>query len=370
MKNRLTVILGAGSTKNINFPTTESLTEKINNKLKLISLISKFFDNQLKIFNKTINFEDLIYLIKQLYFLFKTKNLVGNNNLYREKLEEILNIIGQEIILSKDNYEKQSNDYKWYEDFWLKLSTVYNLDIISFNYDNLFEKNIFKNNISNGFIDNILNSNDLLEFNKCSFYKRKCLDNNKKIKHAQHRIIRLHGSINFYSFDDLGCNEVEILKNKYKANEKFYNLYWKFDEKINKYISSSGNSESRSFIFSRKNKFYTSIITGHKKTEDFVPEPYKTYYSIIPKLFFKNSKTLIIGYGFNKNDSHLNKYIKTIKGNVYVVSYAEKDEEKKIINKIKSETSFDFSEESKTHKVIFTGFGSKIDINEIIKFLK
>ena len=322
-KKRLTVLLGAGSVKEIGLPQTEKLTdllinninfydnlhqrlwvffnsncihnEKLLNKKKcLLGLIGHSKKQaEIKLNNafkkKIINFEDLIFAVEELYSANK-----GNSN-YRNHLKDFISIdekyvkkpeyyidilntsikqIFKKVSKSVNEFDKKKdNEFKWYIEFWKKLSDEYYLDIISLNYDNIFECLIFnKNEYENGFYP--FSKNSVFQFNYNKF------NNTFKNDYNKHRVIRLHGNINY----DVMINYAEArgpgFSAKFDNLEYFEQLDLILFKNKNIYNYTKGN-----ICYFKNNHLFSPIITGFNKEEKMIQEPFCSYYYLLPKIF-------------------------------------------------------------------------------------
>lgn len=327
MKKRLIVVLGAGSTHKIKFPTTNQITEIFLNQLKKddsneeeLSAIKRELELYHKGININYNFEDYFFGLRLLAEK-NSKNMMKRKK-YIQKIENCINIIKKKILYSIEKYYKNNCDFAWYKNFWEKLSDKYYLDIISLNYDNLFEKYIFKEKIITGFKHY---NSELSEFNKELFFKEE----------NSHKLIRLHGCINYTLPFDIDVNRSDKLCNTdYFKN---HNIYWQNNDNnilmVNN--SSSGDYENPTSAYYKKeednkkkkkskNRLLTTIITGYEKEEFLINgiEPYKSYYQELDKIF-DNAKLLLIGYNQNENDRHLNKYIDSFGGRSVNINFDE-----------------------------------------------
>lgn len=293
-KKRLTVILGAGSMLEIGFPSTDAITGKFLENAEY----SKIFDEM----NRKPNFEDLFFEARE-----RKDNSVNDNDIYfyRRLITEGIHIIKKEIIEAQEKYRKKSIDYSWYKNFFSQLGSDFFLDIISLNYDGLFEVDIFREQILTGF----LHTSD----SKSKFVSEELMHN----FHTMHRILRLHGSIHFR----LPYDENVSASSSYEYNEEYDksgNLYWDAIPTLFKYLSSHGNSSARKEELIERDKIpNTTIITGHRKADFFSTDPYRTYEVLLPE-FFKNQGLLIVGFNHNPNDLHLNSKIPKDKNRIEV----------------------------------------------------
>jgi hypothetical protein len=347
-KPRLTVIVGAGGTINIGFPSSKCITCKIREDDFLNNLFTRldnFWNNENPKERKVIIFEDLIFLLEELYSYKKGNENYRNHfyavsriiddykdytsNFYLDKINECIVKIRNLIIDSTTLFDgkKNSDEYKWYTEFWKNLADKYYLDIISLNYDNTLETIFTKETYDNGFNDEVRPDNN--KSTECTYFfdSKQFLKN--KIK--KHRIIRLHGSINFRIIKNLLIEDREDSAIKNKINELYFrkhpykqlDLFWADNKNTN---------PSEPILYYEMNHMITPIVSSYNKEEKMLPEPYYTYYSLLPKIISESKNMLIIGYGFNKNDIHLNNSIKRLSQyfkddkKYYIINYLEQPE--------------------------------------------
>ena len=326
-RQRLTIILGAGSLRDLGFSSTKKLTLFLMNKTILatkgkknpITIYKFIYYELLSYFNKfsqedeqySINFEDIIYSLENLYSLsiskipiteipvapiFKPhigtfinfKDTINNFSVndFETGLNNGLNIIRNKIIEEINKYKTKIGTAKWYSDFWKNLKNHYYLDIISLNYDNILEKIIFENDeFINGFVK-INNKSEISVFNY----------NNLLTSTDKHRIIRIHGSVNFSTI-----HNKNFWKRKYNiANEG--DLFWIENERkiLPRYIYKYHSINNELILIG-------SLIMGHRKLNKLYYEPYISYHAILSKIISESPNLLIIGFSFN--DLHINSII-------------------------------------------------------------
>lgn len=379
-KPRLTVILGAGSAIKIGFPTSKCITWKLKNGIsdgddiikKLDIVLKKFYKN-----NQEINFEDLIYLLEELYSLSKGNVNYRNHirafislpseyknydsEFYLDIIDECINLIRKLFIDATKCFWDNKAEHQWYFEFWKKLSENFYLDIISLNYDNLLES-IFEKEFDNGFNINFSN-NSVYKFDGKDF-----LNCNPKIE--KHRIIRLHGSINFQPM----INHAEA---RDKTFAKHFDQLEKYEQLDLFWFTNTSIPTKEKIIYFKNNQMISPIISSYNKEEKMQAEPFASYYSILPRIFSASPNMLLIGYAFNQNDIHLNNFIRRMsqhhKGNekYYIIDHLDEtlyDNEQKNEQKKKSEFQEKIYEDtldrSKTLKIDLGSFDKGIERDE------
>ena len=381
IKPRLTVILGAGSAINIGFPSTEEITSQIEELLNEKDLLAENLKSHFQSFfgeKRKINFEDYLFYLEELYSYFKGEknyrnhiaSLVSLNrdfektsDFYRESIDlcikKIKGLIDKAMISFR---EKERKDYQWHLDFWKELNRRFSLDIISLNYDNIFEAMpdiSFNSGYSKIFFENSVYSFDAKEF--LAFDKES----------QENRIIRLHGSINFAPMRNYATSlNPEFARNfdRLETNEQL-NLFWFNDLKL---------ASREPIIHFQNNLMLSPIISSYNKTEKLHKFPFSIYYSLLPKIFSESPNMLIIGYGFNQNDTHLNNFLSQLplyhkdKERFYIIDYAqskesEKSQKNKIHESLYGESRILPQDRSETVKINFEGFSEGVQDGETIK---
>ena len=193
LRERLTILVGAGAVVEISKVSTNSITTKLlsSNKIHTSStaLFNKIYSDLLKNNQKwdyyTPNFEDIFHGLEILSGLFTQDNASPEfkpiykyftsikdeyqqfdpYKIYPPKMDITLSLAFSDLLeIITDSIESYSTlpVADWYQNFFLNLSNHYNLDIFNLNYDNLFEK-IFEN-YNDGF-ENSKDNSTYIEFN-------------------------------------------------------------------------------------------------------------------------------------------------------------------------------------------------------------
>lgn len=315
-KKRISVLIGAGGVVDIGAPTTQALTKKMETKLsgldlsnaqQLLTTIQKLFQCYFSSSaSDELNFEDLIHIFERMIpFVEKKeqKTYKGSSphisafvdlnpemknvasikllhNMISEGINEIANCIDQ---YSRELDFKSPQKHQWFAAFWKDLLKMGLVDIISLNYDNVFEKIFVDLPLIDGFSSK---KGDSVE----SFSPKVFSGTSKS------RLFHLHGSILF------GYNDPEnLLLNKFHHLVKFTN-----------YDSAQETWQGRSGSYTQGGDFLSRspIITGLSKTDRIFLQPYLTYLSEFVRALAKSPRLLIVGYGFN--DLYINELLEIV----------------------------------------------------------
>lgn len=308
MTKRVTALIGAGATFDLDAPSTDYLTQIIiNKKLDLLNSKSNLLKSISKIIQQyynpnKINFEHIIHVLEMLETYKNGWSMPGNIKFkppitpfikprYTRFMKDDISLtIAKRVLIETiasevNKYDvnfKDSNKYDWYKNFWSKSEIIW--DITTLNYDTTIE-NSFKNNIEDGFEDS---GDSYYRFNPLKFQNTK-----------QSTIAHLHGCINF--------GYPRQIINQYVYEDNHEDIY-----KLNSY------SEAKDTWFGRStNRTQASeetiigpIITGLRKTEKLNTFPYSYYQNNFQNSILKNSRLLIIGYSYG--DLYLNQIMERI----------------------------------------------------------
>lgn len=315
INKRITILLGAGAMSEIGGPSTEDITNEvikektfdfINSVIidyPIIAEIKIHLDKYLKM---NSNFEDIMYAIEILISLKKKKNkliesvftVLNQRVCYDPALlkmagRDLLNRICFRIKNFQETVEKDSKN-NWFKNFWLNLSKEIKLNIFTLNYDNYLRECIKYDKTTDGFF-----KTDDIEIYK--FQEKKLITSKK------HKILNLHGAINYGFNDDL------------TTIVKFEDINQAIDSWKNRTLSNSQN---------KREMFYSSIIAGLNKTNKILLNPYSTYLYELKRGIRDNDKLLIIGYSFS--DYHINAILNKFKNfhknpKVVLIDYISKD---------------------------------------------
>ena len=267
MKKRLTVLLGAGAAHEIGFPQTPCITKEICSSTFIKLLYTK----------TCWNFEQILQFCTQLYR--DSKNDTDRET-FLNCQKQILRCITGAVAHASDKYTQNAEENSWYDTFWKTLADEYALDIISLNYDTLFENRIFQNRICNGYDKNNFEP-ALLE------------------QSDENRIIHLHGCIGFYTMPAGDAPDTEKTMSHLNAPA----LYWNTTPAPNE----QEMLDTRYFIYTGSSFQKTSIVTDENTYAFENIEPFKTYRTLYETLL-KNHRLLTIGYN-NRHVRQLDKFI-------------------------------------------------------------
>lgn len=292
-KERLTVVLGAGSTIEIGFPSTQEITQSLEQDCPATIEVLKEIEAKSPNVISQPNFEHIIQHIIDRYGAARKKSDNDGTRQSLSDLQSCIRCVKSKII----SVALRGSEFEAYQSFYYQLQKAFDLDIISLNYDNILEEIVFKNGVENGFDYAV--KDYIYRFNE---------DFSKKPP-KRHRILRLHGCINFVPAYDLDVNITDIEKEM--GAFKTHSMYWHRNPKnaLEVLISQPGGhtTPSHEIQFSSSEPI-SPIISGIDKRRFFHVEPYKTYYDMLDGIF-ENSRLLIIGYNQNENDEHLNRFL-------------------------------------------------------------
>lgn len=252
---------------------------ELRNKIEIPEVKDKFIFYS----ENFINFEEILYICNELYSMsvdidnlhnpmkeftsmkkeFQHFNYIDYSLLYYE----IIKLIKEKIAEDTKNIKKDK--YKKIREFYHKLNEKFDLNIITTNYDPLLLK-IFPD--------------FFIGFDKKTkeFCQQEIIFNNHK-----NYLYHIHGSLyNRLEKDEIVYDEEVYLNN-------------------NIIISNTGIRDTNKVILE------SPIIAGYDKQNKILYNPFKTYFSQIPKMIYETDGILFIGYGFN--DIHLNSNFEMIR---------------------------------------------------------
>lgn len=307
--NRITVLMGAGATLDIQAPSTKDLTQAVKDLAKSPKVrferqeIIKHIFSTLENFcpRSETNFEDVFHAIEQLISVKGARNpdvIRGFKPILTAFLEDgdwlkstepthlysLIHLIRKTI---GDHLYKVCNEFgeqpkaNWFKDFWLQLGRRFDLDIATLNYDNFFEQIFDNNDITDGYSNNTQSPSSFSTFT---------LGTAKK-----HKLLHLHGSILFGKLHPRHRNLLQI-------DNPFHSLL-KFDS----YEAATEGWEvdaGENYAQSGEQAANGPIITGLRKPDKLLISPYIDYSHQFFDSLSKNKNLLIIGYGFG--DFHIN----------------------------------------------------------------
>jgi len=308
MRTRITALVGAGATFDIDAPGTDKLTQIVRKKkLDLFYSKSNLLVNVSKVLAAyydphTINFEHIIHVLEMLDTYKSGWENPGNVKYkppivpfikprYSRFIKDdislltakrvLIEIIAEEVNKYDINFQS-SNKYDWYRDFWSDVKC--NWDVTTLNYDTTIEKSLI-DRFEDGFEDT---GDNYFRFNPL------------KLKNpAKSTIAHLHGCINF--------GYPRQIVNQYAYEDTHEDLY-----KLNTYkealITWPGRSTNRSQA--SEETLIGPIITGLRKVEKLNTYPYSYYQNNFQNCILNNSSLLVVGYSFG--DLYLNQIMERI----------------------------------------------------------
>ncbi len=323
MKERITVLLGAGAMIEATGVSTKSLTEKVISKCKKYkinqesekSVVDVICDKFLSVYNKEISaeseastiekitsiisFEDIFHVLELLPNYKKNKyGYKGHISAYTifselnnefEKLDmksvylsaqEIIDVINDEIFNYDCEFNKKGKDFKRFFDE-ISSEGNYKFDVFNLNYDTWMEQTL--KDYNDGFIKIPEGNGKMQRFDINEYLK----------EDDRHTISHLHGQICF-EYPDFKVDEV----NRYVYKESHNTLY-----KYNNYNDAKDyrlrSAHSGDSTQSGENLFRTNIVTGLMKTDKLLWNPLNVYHNRFMNALLKNKRLILIGYGFS-----------------------------------------------------------------------
>ena len=323
MKQRTTVIIGAGAVldfnfDNITYPSTANITDIIS-RIKVEGLYNKESNiistiyseiNQIieKSSNITINFEELYSLLEHLW----TINTISNKNTdygsriyspraiplyghfvdlqkhidfpnieYERALINIISTITNIINQYNQKFNENILYESWYRQFWKNREKQW--DIFTLNYDTTIENSLTE--YEDGF-ESVHNTN-YEHFNPTKLYQ-----NNKQLSTIHH----LHGCINYAELNPKEFQSTHSNRDMYKLTN--WNL-----EIMNEYLE----FQCPPITQTHSQYINSPIIIGQRKLDKQTFLPYSIYHANLANKIIQNKNLLIIGYSFG--DLYINQLI-------------------------------------------------------------
>ncbi|MBI5360168.1 MAG: SIR2 family protein [Planctomycetes bacterium] len=304
---RITAFVGAGGMVEIGGLTTEELTAKVKAKKQSIFDVTARVDveyNFIEKKDKKLNansshlcsFEEILHVLEMLvsyHFCFNLgapKNpklplahfvkpidyeYFSNLPLLLEAKRNLFKVIADEINEKyMFNFPKKENE--WFSLFWKNVSKKCPLDIFTLNYDDCIEKSV-------DFYEDVYIST---EKNFCKF------DFSRLVATTLSRIMHVHGCI-LYGYPY--TRQSDFIEEDFEDLCKFST----YEEAQKTWFYRSTNTAQ-----SGEEAIMGPIITGLRKTDKLLCEPYSSYYFLLHNAILQNSRLLVIGYSFG--DNHVN----------------------------------------------------------------
>jgi hypothetical protein len=284
---RITCLLGAGAAVEIGGPTTDALTKLIDENWEKAGLGN--IANTLQ-----GNFEEKFHALEMLYsYKMSRRNTLNGyiavkkefiNWEYIKACNLLLETIGERIY-EYSKVESMRSLELWFYDFWRDFAGMTALDVITLNYDTCVEQCLRQ--YEDGFSEEIavmgISSNCAYRFNP------KTLDET-----GSTRVMHLHGCINY-------ANGLTRDVNQYCYDDDFHDLY-----KYKTYEAARENWWGHSTPYAQDGVdiHVGPIITGLRKADKILVNPYMSYDYEFHKALINNSSLLLIGYSCG--DRHIN----------------------------------------------------------------
>lgn len=330
LKERITVILGAGAMIEASGVSTRTITEKIIDKCKkykindkndksVVDIIcNKFllvyennvkeFDSKLSELDKITNlitFEDIYHVLELISSYSAKSGYKGHasgfqvfsdiTNEFKDldigsvylSIREIIDIINEEVYSYDCKFKELGNDFKKF--FEELKGDKYALDIFNLNYDTWIEQSLETYN--DGYID-------IEGYGK---YMQRFDINEYLMKDDRDTISHLHGQICF-EYPSFKSEDI----NKYVFKESHNTLY--------KYTNFQDSKEIRDRTWrsadlnqAGETLFRSNVVTGLMKTDKLLWSPLNVYHSKLMNCLIENKKLVIVGYGFF--DLYINNFL-------------------------------------------------------------
>lgn len=296
---RITAFVGAGGIVEIGGLTTKELTEKVKTKKQNVFDAVEKTDVEFNFIEKVANkldsdnsrqcsFEEILHVLEMLtsyHFCFNSgvsngmklplahfvrpldHEYFNNLSLLLEAKRDLFKVIADEIN-KKYMLGFSGKETEWFSFFWKEISKKCALDIFTLNYDNCIEKSM--DSYEDGYVstDQNFRKFDVLRF----------------VGTALSRIIHLHGCI-LYGYPS--ARKIKLIEEDFEDLCKFET----YEEAQKSWFFRSTNTAQ-----SGEEAIMGPIITGLRKTDKILCEPYSSYYYSLHNAILQNSRLLIIGY--------------------------------------------------------------------------
>lgn len=323
---RVTMIMGAGSVLDMNFPpdvkrpTTWNITgevrkpyddsldntRKINIVEEIYQVLYKAFPTDQNLWWKTgiepnIHFEILFHVMEQLlsyesvwsdnnknpymypYFApFTSSNFAFDRQDLSKVMKEFIMRIMDIVNAYNQYFLNDGGKENWYRDFF---KSDFKWDVFNFNYDTTVENSLGE--YEDGF-EKISDRIDAI------FRPQKLFENKNNYSTVNH----IHGCINYYYKNNINDDMSET------TMHDLY-LYPNYGEVKNRM---TGRGQSTPVSQNNEEYYAGPIITGLRKTEKLTCTPYDFYHGNIYKSILGSNAMVIVGYSFG--DLYVNNLIK------------------------------------------------------------
>ena len=317
MKDRITIILGAGAMYEATSVSTRSLTDKIINKCRDIgpfsksrkSLVDAILENAKVIYPSVIcpmetkgpvyplNFEEIFHVLEVIPNYLRNhgqKAFVSPYHIFTCIKEEFSGLTNEEVIenarliIDTINDEIYSYDRLFHENgqeysyFFNKLIDESHccLDVFNLNYDTWMEQSLVEYN--DGFVDIPGYEKTMKRFDIGEYYK----------KDKRHTVSHLHGQI-LFEYPEFMENDI----NRYSFQDPKNTLYkYSNYEQAKSFRKRSVRSDDHTQ--SGENIFRSNLVTGLMKTDKLLWNPMAAYHNRLMNSLVENSRLILIGYGF------------------------------------------------------------------------
>ena len=356
MKDRITIVLGAGTMCDMTEVSTSSLTKKIIKKCQEVgpfsksdkSLVEAIIENARNIYPLEteesaypMNFEEIFHVLELIPNYLRKQGLKAFvspyhiftyikeefSGLTNEKVLEnariIIDTINDEIYSYDRLFPKNGQAYCSFFNQLIKESECY-IDVFNLNYDTWMEQSLAEYN--DGFVDIPGYEKKMKRFDIREYYK----------KDGRNTVSHLHGQI-LFEYPEFTKNDI----NKYSYQDP-KNLLYKYANYKQAKDFRKRSARSDDHTQSGENIFRFNLITGLMKTDKLLWNPMAAYHNRLMNSLMENSRLILIGYGFG--DIYINSLLEQYNAmhyndrKVVMIDYVKCNEEN--IWKIRAGNSF------------------------------
>lgn len=299
MKNRITVLLGAGAVIESTDVSTQSLTDAVISNCKKHKLVDKICEVLQNEYSKDAkpNFEDIFHVLELLLGFRSSSGYKGYTSMSSifaqfesqfadiepisifSSARELIETINNEIALYDLEFATKGKKFSNFFDQLIN-KTGSALDIYSLNYDTWVEQSLKEYN--DGYVD------------IDDYPNMKRFDVSKAFTPSdKHFVSHLHGQICF-GHPEFSVKDV----NKYAFQESHDTLYKYSNYSIARdyRIRSIRSNDSTQ---AGENLFRTNIVTGLMKTDKLLWNPLNAYHHKLANSLLNNDQLIIMGYSFS-----------------------------------------------------------------------
>lgn len=307
MKDRITVLMGAGAMVGFTKVSTDSLTKKILKdcqgfeafegcSISVVEFINKLYKRKK---GRDANFEIIFHMLeiirnyrgeKEKYHFNGVENIVCTLHKCLSEIDfksvncslfNIIETINDEIYAYDKKFLCKGKVFKKFFDF-LTENNQFCLDVFNLNYDTWVERSL--SDYTDGFVQvEDIKGKKISQFKPIEYLKES----------DRNRVAHLHGQI---CFGFPGFYEDNDKKESFHDTSNILYKYEKYqDAKKNRQRKMPGYDVSQSDY----QIMYSNIITGLFKTDRLLWSPMNVYHSMLTRSILENKNLIIVGYGFS-----------------------------------------------------------------------